>query len=141
MNLINFNRLPRHAAWNDLLNEVFHNRQHTNRFSNKPAINIRELKDGYAIELAAPGLKKEDFEIKVEKDQLLVTATKKEAESKEKENFKRKEFNYLNFKRSFHLPETLDADKIEASYEAGILTLTVPKKEEEIVKAKVIAVS
>ena len=139
MNLINFNRLPHRSAWNNLIDEVFQT-ANENSF-NRPATNIKETETAYAVEIAAPGLKKEDFEIKIEKDQLLVTAKRSEEKKETKDKYSRKEFSFVNFKRSFHLNETLDADKIEASYEAGVLTINIPKKEEVIVKPKMIAVS
>ena len=76
-----------------------------------------------------PGLSKSDFEINVEKDVLTVSA-KVEKENEESVKYSRKEFNYNEFKRTFHLPETIDTSKIEANFNNGILTLTLAKKEE-----------
>jgi len=148
MNSIKFNR-PRHtrANWFDLIDEVF---SPMNRASNtpsrgySPAVNIKEAEGSFTIELVAPGFKKEDFEIKVEKDQLIIKAkveSEKEATKESNENYKRKEFAFRNFKRSFHLTETLDGENIAANYEAGILSISIPKKEEAIIQPKLITVN
>lgn len=104
---------------------------------NTPAVNIKETEDDYAVELAAPGLVKEDFNIELDNDLLIISSEKKsENESEEKGKYTRKEFSYTSFKRSFTLPETADADKIEASYENGMLLIKLPKKEEAKVQPK-----
>lgn len=97
-----------------------------------PAVNVSEKKDMYCIEVAAPGLKKEDFKISMEDDVLTISAHKEEKkEEKDKEdNYTRREFNYSSFTRSFTLPEDVDADKISAKYTDGVLNMCVPKKPE-----------
>ncbi|UBM57601.1 Hsp20/alpha crystallin family protein [Marinilongibacter aquaticus] len=95
-----------------------------------PAVNVSQDEDGFKLELAAPGLKKEDFNIKVDGQTLSVSAEKKTEETEQKEKYTRKEFSYTNFSRSFRLPKSVDLDKIEASHENGILFLSLPKKEE-----------
>jgi HSP20 family protein len=80
--------------------------------------------------MAAPGLTKEDFKINVENDVLTVSNEKKTETSEKNEKYTRKEFSYSSFLRSFTLPEIVDMEKINAGYENGILTLTLPKKEE-----------
>lgn len=98
-----------------------------------PSINISEEKDAYKIEVAAPGLKKEDFNIDVERNMLTISC-EKETESKtggEKDNYSRREYNYTSFSRSLSLPEHVDSSKITAKYNDGILVLSVPKREEE----------
>lgn len=97
-----------------------------------PAVNVFEDESAYKIELAAPGLKKEDFKINVHENVLTISAEQK-MESEETQNsgkYTRKEFNYSSFKRSFTLPKTIDGEKIVASYNEGILGLSLPKKEE-----------
>ena len=84
----------------------------------------------FKIELAAPGLEKGDFDINVEKDQLTISAKKETSNEVNDEKFTRKEFSYSSFKRNFHLPEHVQGDAIEASYENGILAIVLPKKEE-----------
>jgi len=97
-----------------------------------PSVNIVEHNDRYDLELAAPGLEKKDFSIKIENDFLVVSAEKKQESSEEdpKGKFTRREFNYSSFKRSFRLDDTIRRDAIAASYEHGVLKLTLPKKEE-----------
>ena len=96
---------------------------------NVPAVNIWEDDQNFALNFAAPGLNKSDFNIKVEKGILTVSVVK---EVKEDENKKeiRREFGNYNFERSFRLGDQVDTDKIVASYEAGILKVLVPKKEQ-----------
>lgn len=100
-----------------------------------PAVNIMEGKENFKIELAAPGLAKEDFKIKVEDAVLSITCEKQEKEEVEKKelkeyNYTQKEFSYRSFSRSFTLPETVNTEKIGAEYKDGILMLNLPKKEE-----------
>lgn len=106
---------------------------------NRPAVNIVETEQNFRIELAAPGLTKEDFNIKVEKDTLSISA-KKESTTVEGEKVKVREFAYTSFQRHFNLPKTVDAAAIEARYENGVLSLTVPKKEEALPKTHQITV-
>jgi len=106
--------------------------------ANVPAVNIKETEDGFAIELAAPGKKKDDFVIEVD-DNILTISSEAKTEKEEKDTagrYTRKEFNYAAFKRSFSFPETVNEDKINASYEDGVLKLTLPKKEEALPKPK-----
>jgi len=109
--------------------------------STTPAVNIKEDANAYTLLVAAPGFEKGDFEIKVEEDTLLLSTVAKEvapveakddeaAPAKEVETYTRREFNYGAFKRSFNLPETVDPTKITANYVNGILTISIPKKEE-----------
>jgi len=106
-----------------------------------PGVNILETETDYKIELAAPGLTKEDFQINLKKDTLSVWAEKKVAETEEKKDYTRKEFDYFSFARSFVLPESVDGDQITAEYTNGILTITIGKKDESKSAAKEIKVS
>lgn len=106
---------------------------------NRPAVNIVETETNFRLELAVPGLNKEDFAIKVEKDTLSISA-KKETSTVEGEKVKVREFAYTSFQRHFTLPKTVDAEAIEARYENGVLFLTVPKKEEALPKTRQITV-
>jgi len=140
MNRIRFNRPVVTNPLTSVLDEFF--QKGINELSNgslsfnKPSVNIIEKDDAYEVQLAAPGLKKEDFKIKVDKDQLIVKVVQEksqatsEAAPKSSEKFRRREFNFNSFSRSFHLPETIDSDSIGASYVDGILTITLNKKEE-----------
>lgn len=93
------------------------------------AVNIVEAPDHYRIEMAAPGLKKDDFELKMDNGVLTISVDK-DWELEEGHEFRRREFAYYCFERSFMLPDTVDVDHIKASYKNGILTVTLPKKEE-----------
>ncbi len=93
------------------------------------AVNIIEAPDHYRIEMAAPGLKKNDFELKMDNGVLTISVNK-EWKQEEGHEYRRREFAYYNFERSFMLPDTVDTDKIKATYKNGILTVTLPKKEE-----------
>ena len=95
-----------------------------------PAVNVKENDQRFTIEFAAPGFKKNDFKIQVEGNTLNISAEKKEEKNEENEKFTRKEFSYNSFSRSFTLPQTVDANKIEAKYDDGILCLDISKKED-----------
>lgn len=97
-----------------------------------PAVNILESADEFQVEMAAPGMEKKDFKIELENNILTISSErKKEDEDKEGDNFTRREFSYQSFQRTFTLPhDVVDADKINARYENGVLKLLIPKKEE-----------
>jgi len=95
-----------------------------------PSVNIKDTKDGYSIDVSAPGFAKDSFQVKVEDSLLTISAEAKEEKLEEGEKFTRKEFSHTSFKRSFTLPKTVVADKIAAAYENGILKVTLPKQEE-----------
>ena len=102
-----------------------------------PAVNITENKDDYRISVAAPGLKKNDFNIDVDGNMLTISSEKEESKQEKDEKYTRKEYSYSSFSRSFSLPEEVNQEKIEATYEDGVLKVMLPKKEE----AKKLAVS
>ncbi|HLW21192.1 MAG TPA: Hsp20/alpha crystallin family protein [Cyclobacteriaceae bacterium] len=95
-----------------------------------PRVNIKETDDGFAVEIAAPGMKKEDFHVELDNDMLTVSSESSENREEEKSNYTRKEFSYHAFRRSFYLPNTVDAEQINGKYTDGILSLWIPKKEE-----------
>lgn len=96
-----------------------------------PAVNIKENADNFTVEVAAPGMKKEDFKISLDGDTLTISSEKSTQEEKTDERYARKEFSYQSFQRTFNLhDEVVDKDKIEAKYENGLLHLIIPKKEE-----------
>ncbi|MNK17079.1 Acid shock protein [compost metagenome] len=102
-----------------------------------PQVNIKENEQSFELELVAPGQKKEDFNIEIENDLLTIsTEAKTEKLEQEEGKFTRREFRISSFKRSFTLPETIKADEINAAYQDGILSVTLPKKEEALPKAK-----
>ena len=107
-----------------------------NGVGGSPAVNIKESETGYELEMAVPGRKKSDFKIEIDNNLLSVSTEVQKEEVSEKESYTRREFRFASFKRAFALPETISNDKIEASYEDGILTFNLPKKEEALPKPK-----
>jgi len=95
-----------------------------------PAVNIKEDNKQFDIEFTAPGFAKTDFKIDVDHNILTVSAEKKEEKNEDNKRFTRKEFSFSTFSRSFTLPQTVNADKIDAKYNHGMLHLQIPKKEE-----------
>lgn len=95
-----------------------------------PAVNITETKDDYMISLAAPGMKKSDFNVDIEGNMVTISSEKEEKKEEKDEKHTRKEYNYSSFARSFTLPEDVNKEKIVALYEDGVLKLQLPKKEE-----------
>jgi HSP20 family protein len=96
-----------------------------------PAVNIKENEDSFMIEVAAPGLTKEDFKVNLDQNRLTISSEKSEEKNETEEKYSRREFSYQSFQRSFTLPEgTVDGDKIAARYNDGILQVTLPKREE-----------
>lgn len=124
-------------VFDSILNDQFINRAPVIKV---PAVNISENEAGFDIELAAPGLNKEDFKINLDKNLLTVSAEVKKDENVEAKDYSKKEFGYQSFSRSFTLPDSVDQTKIEAAYNNGILTLTVAKKEEAKLQAREIEV-
>jgi HSP20 family protein len=96
---------------------------------NIPSANVREDEKEYAIELAAPGLKRDDFTLEVDNGTLTVSAQKEEKseERKKKDGYFRREYSYDSFSRSFVLPDNVREDEIKAQYNDGILTVSIPK--------------
>ncbi len=103
---------------------------------NVPAANVKETESEYLLELAVPGRKKEDFNVEIDNDLLTISSEVKNEDSTVDEGYTRKEFTFSSFKRVFSLPETVAADKINASYEDGVLKFVLPKKEEALPKPK-----
>jgi len=99
-----------------------------------PSANIFENEKDFRIELAAPGLERKDFKVEVDNGILTISGEKEEEEKEERGSYRRREYAYNSFSRSFSLPENSIADKIEAKYDKGILRLTLPKKEVTISK-------
>ncbi len=96
---------------------------------NFPPVNIVEKPENYLVEIAAPGLEKTDFNVKLEGNILTISTEQKEKVEESTDKMIRKEFSYRSFKRSFTLDEKIDAENISAKYENGILKLELPKKE------------
>lgn len=94
-----------------------------------PRVNIVETNDDFRVEMAAPGLKKDDFHVELNNDMLTIYSEKQE-NAEDQEKYTHREFGYNSFRRTFYLPNTVEADKIEAKYSDGVLRLAIPKKEE-----------
>ena len=114
--------------WSEDMNSVF--RSNFNEGMTLPKVNIKETPESFEVQMAVPGLKKDNFNISVENEELLISAEIEENKEETNEEFTRREFGYASFRRSFILPETVDGDKIKANYEDGILNVVLPKKEE-----------
>jgi len=96
-----------------------------------PSVNIKESVDEYEVEVAVPGFDKSDFNIELDNNLLTISSEKRMSEEeRDDEKITRREFSYQSFKRSFTLPELVEDEKISAKYENGILSITIPKKEE-----------
>ena len=119
--------------WIDtLFNTTLADAMGTDFTNSSPSVNIVEHDAHFTMQLAAPGLQKSDFNINIENDYLVISAekqTEKEGTANEGK-FTRREFNYSSFKRSFQLDENINREGIAASYENGVLSITLPKKEE-----------
>jgi len=145
MTLVKFNPEKKNSSllpgFNDIFESVLGDTFFTDRrLSSVPAVNISESADHYYIELAAPGLKKDDFRVSVERDMLTISTETKNENLSEGRTYNRKEYSYSAFTRSFTLPESADVEKISASYNDGILKLELPKKEEAKVVARQIEI-
>ncbi|MDZ4749036.1 MAG: Hsp20/alpha crystallin family protein [Saprospiraceae bacterium] len=119
--------------WIDtLFNTTLADAMGTDFTNSAPSVNIVEHDAHYTMQLAAPGLQKSDFSINIENEYLVIAAEKKteKEENRNEGKFTRKEFNYNSFKRSFQLDENINREGIAASYENGVLSITLPKKEE-----------
>ncbi|GAB2557649.1 Hsp20/alpha crystallin family protein [Spirosoma aerophilum] len=137
--LVRYNNFP--TFFNPFYNRPVVNRYY-NPTPNVPAVNVKENETGFLLELAAPGLKKEDLKINVENNKLTI-AYKSEVKTDETaDKFTRHEFGFTSFERNFKLPKSVNADAIKAAYTDGILTVELPKvevKEEKLVKEITVA--
>ncbi len=96
-----------------------------------PAVNIKEDDKRYTLELAVPGIDKKDLKIDINEDVLTISCETKNESEENKDGYKRKEFSYSSFCRSFQIPDNVNQDKIEANYKDGILSVGLPKMEED----------
>ncbi len=97
---------------------------------NIPSVNVADEENEYRIEVAAPGLEKNDFNVQVNDNTLEISSEQKHEDEDKKRNFVRKEFSYTSFKRAFTLPEGVDSENIKAEHKNGVLYVHLPKKEE-----------
>jgi HSP20 family protein len=140
MNLVKFNQYP---TFTDLLENIERNflGRVDETSGDIPAVNIKEENDKFVLELAAPGMKKDDFKINLDNYQLTISAETRDEKKEKEDNYTRREFVYNSFSRSFTLPKTIDIDKIKADYKNGVLDIVLPKKEEEAKLTKQIKIS
>ena len=110
------------------------------RGSTMPSVNVRETEKEYFIELAAPGMRKEDFKVELKNDMLTISAEKRDEKEEKKGDFTRREFNFSSFCRSFYVPDLAEKNKVDAKYEDGMLTIAMTKKMVEEPKAKLIEI-
>ncbi len=109
-------------------NELAKNNTFVNQ---KPAVNVSETDDQFKLEIAVPGLKKEDIKLNVEDETLVISASKEEETTEAKDKYTRREFNFSKFERRFQLNETVDVENIQANFADGILNIVLPKIVEE----------
>ena len=129
-----------HPVMNEMFNGMYRRPAYHTCNYNKPAANIIDNEKDFIIELAVPGMNKDQFSINLE-DDMLTISVEREEESKEVKNYTRREFRYDGFSRSFSLPEIIDQDKIKADYKNGVLNVVLPKGKEAKVKGREIKIS
>lgn len=101
-----------------------------------PSVNVRERAEDFVIDLAVPGMNKKDFTVEVDNGSLVVSGERREENKEQNEIVTRQEFHYGSFRRTFNLPESANPESVKATYNDGILTLTIGKKEESKQKPK-----
>ncbi|HYF30711.1 MAG TPA: Hsp20/alpha crystallin family protein [Chitinophagaceae bacterium] len=123
------------SFFNDFLTRDFFNWGLSNNSSTNttiPAVNIKETKDSFVVEMAAPGMTKKDFKVELDGNLLTISSERTmEQQDNENEKYSRREFSYQSFQRTFNLPkDVVDAENIQAKYTDGVLQLVIPKREE-----------
>ncbi|MCD9855468.1 Hsp20/alpha crystallin family protein [Epilithonimonas sp. JDS] len=107
------------------------NNNYSSTLSTIPSVNIKEDEHNFEVEVAAPGMEKQDFQITLEANLLTISSAKKNQTEEKNEHYTRREFSYQSFQRTFELAQdVVDEEHIEAKYENGVLKLTIPKTEE-----------
>jgi HSP20 family protein len=134
MTLVKFNNnrsntlLP---GFNDVFESIFNDTFFNDRMVTRvPAVNISETENNYHVELAVPGLKKEDFKLNLEQNVLTISVEQNAENQDNQKNYSKREFSYSSFVRSFTLPESADDSNINATYTDGILGIDIAKREE-----------
>jgi HSP20 family protein len=120
--------------FNDFLNRDWYdwnNQNYSLTNTTIPAVNIKETENEFEVDMAAPGMKKDDFKIELNNNVLMISSEKQsENETRDGKNVTRREFSYQSFSRSFTLPAIVETEKITAKYENGLLRVNIPKKDE-----------
>jgi Molecular chaperone (small heat shock protein) len=117
-----------------IFNDFFGNEWMEKANVSSPAINIMETADEYKVEIAAPGMTKDDFNIKIDEDNQLTVSMEKKSEHKDQDKqgrYLRREFNYTSFQQNMILPENIEKNNIQAKVEHGVLDIIIPKVKEE----------
>ncbi|MHB1179006.1 MAG: Hsp20/alpha crystallin family protein [Daejeonella sp.] len=134
MTLVKFNNNPKNAlmpGFNDVFDSIFNDTFFNDRMvSRVPAVNISESENNYHVELAAPGLKKEDFKLNLERNNLTISVEQSSDQQDSQKNYSKREYSYTSFVRSFTLPDSADHSQIDATYTDGILRIDIAKREE-----------
>jgi HSP20 family protein len=128
--LVNYNPLGVNKFFDDFFNRDLTDFFGTDGNFSQPSVNVVETEKAFRIEVAAPGLDKNDFNLEVDRNSLVISAKKEASNEVKEEKFMRREFNYTAFTRSFQLPEGVNADEIGAQYSNGVLHVTLPKRED-----------
>lgn len=134
MTLVKWNNNTNNAllpGFNDVFESIFNDTFFNDRMVTRvPAVNISETENNYHVELAAPGLKKEDFKLNLERNVLNISVEQNANHEDNQKNYSKREYSYSSFVRSFTLPDSADDSQINATYTDGILRIDIAKREE-----------
>ncbi|QEM12454.1 HSP20 family protein [Mucilaginibacter gossypiicola] len=135
MTLVKFNPAKKNGSlmpgFNDVFDSIFNDTFFNDRLTSRvPAANISETEDHYHVELAAPGLKKEEFKLNLDRNVLNVAVEQGNENNDGAKNYSKREYSYNSWVRSFTLPESANAESIEATYTDGVLKIDIAKREE-----------
>lgn len=125
----------------DVFDSIFNDTFFSDRMMSRvPAVNISESKDHYHVEMAAPGLKKEDFKLSLERNVLSISVEQQTQNDSQERNYNKREFSFSSFVRSFTLPDAADENGIEAKYVDGVLCIDIAKREEAKIQSRQIEI-
>jgi len=135
MTLVKFNSDKKNntlmPGFNDVFDSIFNDTFFADRMVTRvPAANISETAEHYHIDLAAPGLKKEDFKLNLDRNILNISVEQQSENSAVQRNYSKREYSYSSFVRAFTLPESANYESIDATYTDGVLKIDIAKKEE-----------
>lgn len=134
MTLVKWNNKTNNAllpGFNDVFESIFNDTFFNDRMVTRvPAVNISETENNYHVELAAPGLKKDDFKLNLERNVLTISVEQSADHQDNHKNYSKREYSYSSFVRSFTLPDSADDNKIDATYTDGVLRIDIAKREE-----------
>src|SRR6201992_741081 len=134
MTLVKFNNKANSSlmpGFNDVFDSIFNDTFFNDRMVTRvPAVNISETENNYHVELAAPGLKKQDFKLNLERNNLTISVEQSADHQDNHKNYSKREYSYSSFVRSFTLPERAHDSRMNATYTDGILRIDIAKREE-----------